>query len=66
MEKFIKIGLAFLALLVFTIFYVGVSGANFDCYREEPATEVSIEQLSIAHSQQFPDASPWETCEQEE
>lgn len=66
MEKLVKIGLAFMALLVFAIFYVGVVGANFDCYREEPATQVSIEQLSVLHSQQFPDATPWETCEQEE
>lgn len=65
MEKLVKICLAFLVLLVFGIFYIGLSDVNIGSYKEESTSKLSVERLSIIHSQQFPDATPWETCEQE-
>jgi hypothetical protein len=57
------------ALAVFVVFYfVGYAGAGIihsSLAQPEPVSQDSLELLANWHSQQFPDATPWETCEQE-
>lgn len=56
-------------LVMFVAFYfIGCAGAGLihnGVAQSEPVSENSLELLANWHSQQFPDATPWETCEQE-
>ena len=56
-------------LAVFIFFYVvgyaGMLMIHGMFMQPEPSPDTSLEALSRWHSQQYPDATPWETCEQE-
>ena len=57
------------ALAMFVVFYfIGYAGAGLihsSVAQSEPVSENSLELLTNWYSQQFSDATPWETCEQE-
>jgi len=57
------------ALAVFMFFYVvgyaGMATIHNAFVQPEPVANTSLDMLSKWHSEQYPDATPWETCEQE-
>jgi hypothetical protein len=66
MSKLFK---ACFGLVIFMAFYIfGYSGTALihgTFFQPQPTQEIDIAGLAEFYAQQHPDATPWETCEQE-
>ena len=67
MSRLFKVCFALAVVLVF--YFVGYAGAGIihtQFFQAQPTTQtITVEELVEAYAAEYPDATPWETCEQE-
>lgn len=66
MSKLFKLCFMFVFFMIFYVVgYAGMAILHSVFSQPETVSETSLEMLSKWHSEQYQDATPWETCEQE-
>jgi hypothetical protein len=67
MSRLFKVCFALAVVVVFYfVGYVGTRIIHAQFFQPTPTTQtITIEELVEAYKAEYPDATPWETCEQE-